>query len=150
MTLRVELLDWDRARETARPIRYQVFVAEQGVPVELEWDEFDAVSLHAIARDAGGKAVGTGRLLPDGHVGRMAVLAAARGTGTGAALLSALIGEARRRGLGRVVLHAQTRAAGFYRRFGFAPEGGEYLEADIPHVTMSLALAAGPAPPDAG
>jgi predicted GNAT family N-acyltransferase len=142
MSLSIELLDWERARELARPIRYEVFVVEQGVPVALEWDEFDAVSLHALARDAAGKAVGTGRLLPDGHVGRMAVAAAARGRGVGAAILERLIDEARRRGLPRLVLHSQARAEGFYRRFGFVAEGGEYLEAGIPHVTMSLDLAA--------
>lgn len=140
MTLRVELLDWEGARAAARPIRYEVFVVEQGVPVALEWDELDAVSRHAIARDDAGKAIGTGRLLPDGHVGRMAVLASARGQGVGAALLGALLGEARRRGVARVVLNAQTRAAGFYARFGFVAEGGEYLEAGIPHITMARSL----------
>lgn len=140
MTPRVELLDWDAARERARAIRYAVFVLEQRVPVELEWDEFDAVSRHALAFDADGAALGTGRLLPDGHVGRMAVLAAARGKGVGGALLTALLGEARRRGVARVVLNAQTRAVPFYARYGFAVEGEEYMEAGIPHLTMALRL----------
>jgi predicted GNAT family N-acyltransferase len=140
MSTRVELLDWDAARDRARPIRYQVFVLEQGVPVELEWDDADAVSLHALAFGAAGEVIGTGRLLPDGHVGRMAVLAPWRGRGVGAALLRALLDAARGRGMTRAVLHAQTQAAAFYGRFGFAPEGKEYLEAAIPHITMALTL----------
>lgn len=137
---RVKLSGWERARDDARTIRYEVFVREQNVPVELEWDEFDAASLHAVAYSADGAAVGTGRLLPDGHVGRMAVLRPWRGQGLGTALLQALLAAAQERGMTRVVLHSQTHAAGFYRRFGFLPEGAEYREAGIPHVTMSLPL----------
>lgn len=142
MTLRVALMDWECARVAARPLRYEVFVAEQGVPAELEWDELDAVSLHALAFDAAGQAVGTGRLLPDGHVGRMAVRLPWRGRGVGAALLAALLEEARRRGMARVLLHSQCRAAGFYRRFGFVTQGQEFQEAGIAHVTMALDLGA--------
>jgi len=137
---RIELLDWERGRAHARPVRYEVFVREQDVPVALEWDEFDAVSLHAVAYSADDETIGTGRLLPDGHVGRMAVLRPWRGQGVGAALLRALLTAARERGLARLVLHSQTHAAGFYRRFGFQGQGEEYLEAGIPHVTMSLPL----------
>ncbi|MBS1136643.1 MAG: hypothetical protein H6R11_597 [Proteobacteria bacterium] len=136
---RIELLSWERARDDARPVRHEVFVREQNVPVALEWDEFDAASLHAVAYSTD-DGIGTGRLLPDGHVGRMAVLRPWRGKGVGTALLRALLAAARERGLARLVLHSQTHAAGFYRRFGFLPEGEEYLEAGIPHVTMSLPL----------
>ncbi len=140
----VRVLDWDSALPLARPVRFEVFVREQGVPVELEWDEFDASSDHAIAGDEGGTVVGTARLVPAGagefRIGRMAVLAAHRGQGVGAALLEAMLRRARERGARLVVLHAQLHAADFYRRFGFAPHGAQFEEAGIPHVEMRLAL----------
>ncbi len=137
--LTVRLGSWDELSALASPIRFTVFVDEQKVPVELELDEFDPLSCHALAL-AGDEAVGTGRLLPDGHIGRMAVLAGWRGRGVGALLLQALIDEAKRRGMARVVLNAQTHALGFYARFGFVPEGEEYEEAGLPHRTMSRSL----------
>lgn len=137
--LTVRLGSWDELSALASPIRFTVFVDEQKVPVELELDEFDPLSCHALAL-AGDEAIGTGRLLPDGHIGRMAVLAAWRGRGVGALLLQALIDEAKRRGMARVVLNAQTHALGFYARFGFVPEGEEYEEAGLPHRTMSRSL----------
>ena len=137
--LTVRLGSWNELSAQASPIRFTVFVDEQKVPVELELDEFDPLSCHALAL-AGDEAVGTGRLLPDGHIGRMAVLAGWRGRGVGALLLQALIDEAKRRGMARVVLNAQTHALGFYARFGFVPEGEEYEEAGLPHRTMSRRL----------
>jgi predicted GNAT family N-acyltransferase len=137
--LAVRLGSWGELSAQASPIRFTVFVDEQKVPVELELDEFDPLSCHAVAL-AGDEAVGTGRLLPDGHIGRMAVLAGWRGRGVGALLLQALIDEAKRRGMARVVLNAQTHALGFYARFGFVPEGEEYEEAGLPHRTMSRSL----------
>ncbi len=137
--LTVRLGSWDELSAQASPIRFTVFVDEQKVPVELELDEFDPLSCHALAL-AGDEAIGTGRLLPDGHIGRMAVLAGWRGRGVGALLLQALIDEAKRRGMARVVLNAQTHALGFYARFGFVPEGEEYEEAGLPHRTMGRNL----------
>lgn len=134
--LRIELGAWDRLRAAAEPIRFAVFVEEQSVPAEIELDEFDAVSLHALAFDASGVAVGTGRLLPDGHIGRMAVLPRARGAGVGSAMLRALMDAARARGMREVMLNAQTHAMPFYARFGFAPEGEEFDDAGIPHRAM--------------
>ena len=139
--MRIEIGDWDLLREDARAIRYAVFVEEQGVPVELEWDEFDVPSVHAVARDAAGAALATGRLLPDGHIGRMAVLARARGQGVGAQVLLALVERAKARGDASVVLNAQTHAAPFYARYGFMPEGEEFMEAGIPHIAMRRLLA---------
>lgn len=133
--LTTETLRWDAARTEASPIRFTVFVDEQKVPAEIELDEHDAACLHVIARDDG-QAVGTGRLLPDGHIGRMAVLRDWRGRGVGAAMLSTLMDAARARGDREVVLSAQVHALGFYRRFGFVPEGAEYLEAGIVHQDM--------------
>ena len=136
----IELGEWNALRALATPIRFTVFVEEQKVPPEIELDEWDARSLHAIARDAGAVAVGTGRLLPDGHIGRMAVLASARGLGVGIALLRSLMDAARQRGMHDVVLSAQTHAVPFYLREGFAVSGEEYMDAGIPHVDMKRAL----------
>jgi predicted GNAT family N-acyltransferase len=94
------------------------------------------VCRHAIARDAGGRVVATGRLLPDGHIGRMAVRRAARGAGVGGAVLQALIAEAARRGLREVALAAQTHALDFYLRHGFEAVGEVFMEAGIPHRAM--------------
>ena len=136
----VAIRDWAEVQGEAAAIRRAVFVDEQRVPLELELDEWDARSRHALARDARGRAVGTGRLLPDGHIGRMAVLAAARASGVGSALLSALIDEARRSGHATVELSAQTHACAFYERHGFAAYGPVYDDAGIPHVAMRRAL----------
>jgi predicted GNAT family N-acyltransferase len=140
----VRLCNWDEARLEARRIRELVFVREQGVPFELEWDEQDPRCDHALAYGADGSAVGTGRLLPDGHIGRMAVLTEWRGKGVGALLLQALIELARHRGHATVRLNAQTCAAGFYLRYGFEVSGPEFLEAGIPHVPMQRNLANAP------
>ncbi|SNS78392.1 Predicted N-acyltransferase, GNAT family [Noviherbaspirillum humi] len=140
MSIRIITGDWEAMKERARPIRHDVFVREQQVPVELEWDEMDAPSLHALALDAEGKAIGTARLLPDGHIGRMAVLKEARGRGVGSALLAALMQAARQQGVNEVVLSAQRHAESFYRRHGFEPYGAEYAEAGIPHIEMRCRL----------
>lgn len=131
---------WDAVREEARAIRYDVFVIEQGVPVELEWDEWDDQCWHALAHDTARRAVATGRLLPDGHIGRMAVRKEARGTGVGARVLEALIDKALSLGYRELILNAQTHAMPFYARAGFAAEGEEFEEAGIPHRTMRRVL----------
>jgi predicted GNAT family N-acyltransferase len=136
MNVRLTLGDWATQRRDAQTIRYEVFVQEQQVPVELEWDDMDAVCVHALAYDDAGNALGTGRLLPDGHVGRMAVRKPARGAGIGSLILEALMQEAKKRGDRAVELHAQLHAEAFYRRFGFVREGEEFIEAGIPHVRM--------------
>jgi len=136
----IRVLDWAEAEPKAMPLRLQVFVVEQGVPVELERDEFDAVSRHALAKTAAGEVLATGRLLPDGHIGRMAVAAPWRGRGLGGAVLEALVAEAAARGMGAALLNAQTHALDFYRRHGFVEEGEEFMEAGIPHRTMRRTL----------
>jgi predicted GNAT family N-acyltransferase len=148
--IRVELCGWDAARAIATPIRHAVFVDEQRVPAELEIDERDPQCVHALAYDAAGRALGTGRLLPDGHIGRMAVVREARQLGVGSALLAALMDEARRRGHAQAILSAQTHAVPFYRRHGYVVTSGEYLDCGIPHVDMqcTLATAGGDPPPD--
>jgi predicted GNAT family N-acyltransferase len=137
--LKIELMPWEQARAHAAPIRYTVFVEEQGVPRELELDHLDKDCEHAVAFMSG-EAVGTGRLLPDAHIGRMAVLGAWRGRGVGSAILARLVERARERGDGEVVLTAQTHAIDFYRAHGFVEEGAEYLEAGIPHRDMRRRL----------
>lgn len=137
--LRLELRDWEGARAQAARIRTAVFVEEQGVPPAMEMDDRDAVSVHALAF-VDGAAVGTGRLLPDGHIGRMAVLREARAQGVGGAILERLVEEARRRGFREAVLSAQTHALEFYRKHGFAAVGEVYEEAGIPHQVMRRTL----------
>ena len=139
-TFTIRVLDWSHAAALARPVREEVFVVEQRVPREMEWDEHDATSRHALALAADGEAIGTARLLPEGRIGRMAVRKPWRGRGVGAALMRALLDEARAAGMTGIALHAQTHAAGFYRRFGFSARGEEFDEAGIPHVEMRLAL----------
>jgi predicted GNAT family N-acyltransferase len=136
----VELGGWAQLQQWAVPIRTTVFVEEQKVPVEMEVDEWDPQCVHAVAFDARGEALGTGRLLPDGHIGRMAVLRAARGSGVGSALLTALMNVARARGQREAMLSAQTHAVPFYARHGYVVASGEYLDAGIAHVDMRRSL----------
>lgn len=129
---------WDALGAEAGRIRLEVFVEEQRVPLEEELDARDAQCLHAIAYDADGQAMGTGRLLPDGHIGRMAVRKPWRGQGVGSLLLTALMDAARRRGDAEVVLDAQLQARPFYARHGFVEEGETFMDAGIPHRVMRL------------
>ncbi len=137
---RIELMSWEQAQPVAGPIRFAIFVGEQNVPSGIELDDMDAKCVHAVAFDAQGKAIGTGRLLPDGHIGRMAVVKEWRRQGVGAEILEALIAEARRRGHQEVVLSAQLQAAEFYRAHGFEAEGKVYQEAGILHQAMRRKL----------
>ena len=137
--LRIALLSWDEARVHAAPIRLTVFVGEQGVPREIEIDGMDERCVHAVAFDDE-RPVATGRLLPDGHIGRMAVLRKWRGRGIGSFLLKNLLQEARQRGDRSVALSAQVHAVQFYKAHGFVAEGAEYLEAGIRHQAMRLEL----------
>ncbi|MEQ1880807.1 MAG: GNAT family N-acetyltransferase [Burkholderiales bacterium] len=129
------MADWAADINRLRSVREAVFVLEQSVPVELEWDEFDAVSTHVLA-ESDGLAIGTGRLLPDGHIGRMAVLKPWRGIGVGNAMLATLVELARARGYSSLRLNAQEHAIAFYQRQGFIAEGDIFDEAGIPHRRM--------------
>jgi len=134
----VRAATWGDDRVALQAVRREVFIMEQRVPESLEWDDADAQGLHALAVDAQERAIGTGRLLPDGHVGRMAVLQAWRRRGVGSAILRLLIDRARQVGNTAVHLHAQTHAIDFYARHGFTIHGDEFMEAGIPHRQMSL------------
>jgi predicted GNAT family N-acyltransferase len=128
----------------AMALRDEVFVSEQGVPVEIEHDEHDARADHVVAVDASGAVVATGRLVgvdaATGKIGRMAVRRDVRGRGAGALVLAELERIARERGLSAIVLHAQTSARGFYDRLGYVAEGPEFQEAGIDHVAMRKRL----------
>ena len=137
LPIRIVLGTWEQLRGDAYPIRHEVFVIEQSVPVEIEVDDQDPVSLHAVAYGPDNAPVATGRLLPDGHIGRMAVRKLARGTGVGGQVLDALIAQGHGDGHRVIVLHAQTHARGFYEAHGFTAFGDEFMDAGIRHVAMS-------------
>ncbi|SFQ10373.1 MULTISPECIES: GNAT family N-acetyltransferase [Pseudomonas] len=134
-SIHVRLADWQKDNADLRRIRETVFIAEQAVPPELEWDAEDAEALHFLVYE-GDYPIGTARLLPDGHIGRVSVLKDWRGLKVGDALLRAVIAEAEKRGLQQQMLSAQVQATPFYERLGFAIVSGEYLDAGIPHVDM--------------
>jgi len=131
---------WEALGPEASEIRRVVFIEEQRVPLEEEWDGRDGDCHHFLAL-LEGRPVGTARLLPDAHIGRVAVLAEARGSGIGAALMHAAIDAAHRKGHPAVELAAQTHALAFYARLGFTAFGDEFLDAGIPHRNMRLSLA---------
>ncbi|WP_192036346.1 GNAT family N-acetyltransferase [Halomonas sp. YLGW01] len=130
---------WDELGDIAGEIRRVVFIVEQAVPQHEEWDGRDPDCLHVLAW-RGTTALGTARLLPDGHIGRVAVLAEARGLGIGVALMQATIEAARQRGHARVELAAQLQALAFYERLGFVAFDDDFLDAGIPHRNMRLEL----------
>ncbi len=133
-------MSWEEAQPTAGPLRFAIFVGEQNVPSGIELDDLDASCMHAVAYDVDNKPIGTGRLLPDGHIGRMAVVKEWRRRGIGVEILQALVDEARKRGHAEVVVSAQLQAAEFYREQGFAAEGKVYEEAGILHQKMRRKL----------
>jgi predicted GNAT family N-acyltransferase len=131
--------DWNALGGDASSVRLAVFVGEQRFPADEEFDAHDGAALHAVAYD-GDRPVATGRLLPDGRIGRMAVLAPYRGSGMGGRLLERLLACAAGRGERVVTLSSQVHAIGFYRRHGFVAEGPEYDEGGVAHRTMRRRL----------
>jgi YbgC/YbaW family acyl-CoA thioester hydrolase len=142
--LRVKTASWSELGADARGIRTAVFVEEQRIPAEMEWDAADHDAVHAVAYNRLGHPVATGRLLAAGpgvaKIGRMAVHQVLRGTRIGEQVLRALAQAAQARGDARVELHAQRSAEDFYARLGFAVEGEPFDEAGIAHVAMARAL----------
>lgn len=136
----VQQTDWSHDAARLGAVRRRVFIEEQGVPEHLEWDTADATAIHFLALTLDGQPVGCARLLPDGHIGRMAVLPDWRGLGVGTALLAAAVGTARSTGIALLELSAQLHAAPFYARAGFVAVGDRYQEAGIPHVCMQKNL----------
>ena len=133
---RIEPIDYHAGLADLRAVRETVFVQEQNVPVEEEWDALDPQCVHVIARAADGTPIGTGRLTPERRIGRMAVLREWRNKGVGDALLQALITQARERGWREVALNSQVDAQRFYARHGFIPGGARFMEAGIEHQPM--------------
>lgn len=142
--VRVELGTWQAFESEARQVRTEVFLDEQRIPVEMEWDEADATAIHALARNRLGLPVATGRLLQQapgvGRIGRMAVNRVLRGSNVGRDVLRALMLAATQRGDHEVLLHAQRTAEGFYARLGFLPRGEPFEEAGIVHIEMAHRL----------
>lgn len=132
---------WPDDAAALKQIREEVFVDEQNVPPDLEWDGEDPHCRHVIAEAADGTPIGTGRLMPGGQIGRMAVRKPWRGRGVGSALLLALVEQARQEALPDCHLHAQVSAIPFYERHGFSAEGDVFMDANIPHRNMWRTLA---------
>jgi predicted GNAT family N-acyltransferase len=140
--IELSITSWAEAQSLVKPLRYQVFVVEQKVPEDMEWDEFDEIAWHAIVT-ADNQTVGTGRLILDGHlakIGRMAVQSSRRNQGIGKSILNALIQTAKEKGAQECILHAQTHAIAFYAKADFEPHGPIFDEAGIPHLEMRLML----------
>ena len=135
---------WDELKEGAAALRTEVFVEEQEIPQELEWDEHDAKALHALVLNKLGQPVATGRLLQPqpklAQIGRMAVSKALRGGNLGRMVIDALVEAARQRGDHQVILHAQCSAEGFYQRLGFKAHGEVFQDAGIDHIEMTMKL----------
>jgi YbgC/YbaW family acyl-CoA thioester hydrolase len=140
----VHVGSWEDLGTQARAIRNAVFIDEQRIPAEMEWDDADESAVHAVARNALGRPLATGRMLEHvpgvAKIGRMAVLASSRNSGVGRAVLDALLSAARQRGEREAVLHAQLDAARFYERAGFLRRGPQFDEAGIAHVEMLRTL----------
>lgn len=135
---------WQELSVDAAVVRTAVFIVEQGIPAELEWDADDATAVHAVAYDGQGLPVATGRLLQPApgfaQIGRVAVLAPDRSRGVGERVMRALMAQARRRGDREIMLHAQRTAENFYRRLGYSVRGEPFDEVGIPHVEMVAPL----------
>jgi predicted GNAT family N-acyltransferase len=141
----VRVANWKDDGLALRTIRETVFIREQRIPVELEWDEFDPSCLHLLAIDLAGNPIGTARLLPDGIIGRMAVLKEWRNRDVGSTLLLRLLEEARKKPIQHLTLNAQLSAKEFYGKFGFRIAGEEFMEAGIPHIKMIFSKENSPA-----
>jgi len=136
----IRQVEFNREQAAIELIRRKVFIEEQDVPEDLEWDGLDADAVQLLATDSEDKPVATARMLSNGHIGRMAVLPAWRGQGIGYALLTTLLAIARKRQIPGVYLNAQLSAIGFYAKAGFRTEGDTFQDAGIPHKRMFLQL----------
>ncbi|MEY3523431.1 MAG: hypothetical protein RIT33_848 [Pseudomonadota bacterium] len=140
--IELSITSWAEAQNLVKSLRYQVFVIEQKVPEDMEWDEFDQIAWHAIVT-ADNQTIGTGRLIINDRVakiGRMAVQSSRRNQGIGKSILKSLIQTAKEKGAQECILHAQTHAIAFYAKEDFEPHGPIFDEAGIPHVEMRLIL----------
>ncbi|MES9992200.1 MAG: GNAT family N-acetyltransferase [Candidatus Thiodiazotropha sp.] len=136
----IRVAQWPQERELLRQVREPVFVAEQGVPLAMEWDDDDLLAYHLLALNQDQQPIATARLLGNGQIGRMAVLSEWRNRGVGTALLSVLMQHAQSNGLENLFCHAQTSAQSFYAKAGFIAVGEPFMEAGIEHQKMVLAF----------
>ena len=134
--IKIRIADWDSDKDSLRKIRRLVFIKEQNVPEDMEWDEYDNSATHFLAT-LDNKVIATARLKTDGQIGRMAVLAEYRNKGIGSKLLQSILLTARQQNLKNVYLHAQVSAISFYKKHGFTACGDIFYEANIPHREMS-------------
>ncbi len=139
-TLQVRLARWGQDGAAIRAVRNAVFSVEQGIAETLDFDGRDHECVHVLAWIGDGESIGTARMLPDGHVGRIAVYKEWRGQGVGTRLTEYLTEVARDRGLVDIHLHSQVQAAEFYSRLGFEARGDTFMEAGIEHVLMVRVL----------
>ena len=140
MNFTISTVTWHDAEPLLRSVREAVFIREQGVSAELEWDGLDEVSHHVLALSNSGQAIGCGRILPNAHIGRIAVIPEWRGRKVGTALLEGLLAYASSRGYPEVELDAQVQALPFYQRFGFVEEGEDFMDANILNRKIRLKL----------
>lgn len=140
MQYHLKITDWANDAERLSDIRRTVFIEEQKVPENLEWDETDPRCTHVLVTDNNGKPIATARITAEGHIGRMAVLRAHRHQGIGSSMIKQLVEHAQELLLMRVTLHAQLTAMPFYARHGFVAISDEFMDAGIPHQTMQLEL----------
>ena len=132
----IKATDWDKDKTALSSVRRSIFIEEQNVPEELEWDEFDETSYHVLALDNNGNPIGTGRLKADGQIGRMAVLKNWRNKGIGKSILDELLKIATQSKHDEIYLHAQLTAIKFYEKSGFIINSDEFMDAGITHRTM--------------
>ncbi len=136
----VRLCSWADCQQPLSEVRRRVFIEEQHVPKELEWDEFDELAYHILVTDKEARPIATGRIKADGHIGRMAVLKKYRKQGIGSKILLALLDIAKQQNLKKVYLYAQTSAIGFYKKHGFYCTGDRFMDAGIAHQSMTKKL----------
>ena len=136
----VQLLSWQNGQPLLRVVREAVFMREQGVSSEMEWDGLDEACHHLLALSAAGDAIGCARISPEGYIGRLAVVSEWRGKRVGSSLLESLLGYARSQHYAQVALGAQIQAVPFYGRFNFTEVGEIFMDANMPHIKMQLSL----------
>jgi predicted GNAT family N-acyltransferase len=142
MNISIQITHWDEAKSQVMPIRHEIFIKEQKVPEELEWDDFDQDALHAIVKKDD-EVIGTARLIIDNtiaRIGRMAIKKELRGQGIGQEMLEALVTKSLELDVSLIKLHAQVHAVSFYAKLGFEAHGEIFSEAGIDHVNMQKVL----------
>jgi predicted GNAT family N-acyltransferase len=138
----VSLVCWHDGEPLLKSVREAVFIRDQGIPPELEWDGLDEQCRHALVLSSQGEAIGCGRMLANGHIGRIAVLPKWRKQKVGTAIVEALLDYACGHDYPQVDVDAQTYAVPFYRSFEFVEEGGIFQDAGLPHIKMRLQIRA--------